>query len=167
METPQQQPYQSPVTPPPSMPQPMNKAWIIPAVVVAVLLGGYFTFAKYQSMWPFSSQVAMESPTPTPFSTRSPSLSPSVSQSPVNEWTAFNSKYFTLSFPVPVGFDVNDSQNYIAVAKGKYETYEIGSNNAFLTIQRFDQNFTKEKAIADARGLLKIVKESKITIDGS
>lgn len=153
--------------PQPVVPQSTHKVWVIPLVVVLVLVGGYFAFAKYRTMWPFSPQVAMESPTPTSSPVVSPSLSPSISQSPVSDWTTFNSKYFTLSFQVPAGFDVYDSQNYIAIAKGKYETYEIGSNNAFLTIQRFDQNFTKEKAIADARRLLKNVKESKITIDGS
>ena len=163
METPQQPPYQPPVIPQPVVPQSAHKVWAIPLVVVLVLAGGYFAFAKYQTLWPFSPQVAVESPTPT----ISLSPLPSVSQSTINDWTTFNSKYFNLSFKIPVGFEVSDSQNYIAVSKGKLQTSDIGSNNAFLSIERFNQNNTRDKAIAYARQLLKNKVESTITIDGA
>jgi hypothetical protein len=84
-----------------------------------------------------------------------------------DRWTTINSKYFTLSFSVPPDADVNDSQNYIGVSRGAFYENEIGSNNAFFSIARFDQYHTRDDAIAYARKLLKNQKESMITVDGS
>ena len=167
METPQQPQYQPSVAPQPVMPQSTHKAWVVPLVIVLILAGGYFALAKYQTLWPFSSQVAIESLTPSP--TISPSLSPNVSQSPVSDLQTFNSKYFNVSFKYPKGYEVYDSQNYIAVANGKYQTYQnevANGDNAFFQIQRFNQNYTKEQVLRNNAGL-ENPKLSKIFVDGS
>ena len=82
-------------------------------------------------------------------------------------WTDFSSKYFSLSFKVPPGYDVYDSPNYIAVAKGKYQTRDIGDDNAFFSIARFTGSYTKDKAVADLKLGLKNITNRSIVVDGS
>lgn len=151
------------------------KTWVFLFCVALVFIGGYFVFINYLPSQPFLSQneekdieqeVALPIETGGVVETIS-SQSLHDPQGQISEWTVFNSKYFNLSFEIPSRFDVYDSKNYIAVAEKKYEVSDIGSNNAFFSIRRFDRNFTKEKAIADARRLLKNIKESQITIDGA
>lgn len=49
-----------------------SKNWVIPTAIILVLLvGGYFVLAKTQNFWPFSSRVAVESGQ-TPTSTLTP-----------------------------------------------------------------------------------------------
>lgn len=167
MGTLQQPQYQPPVMPQPVVPQSTHKAWIILLVIFLALAGGYFAFAKYQSMWPFSPQVAIENSTPTP--AVNPSLSPNVSQIPISDLQTFNSKYFNVSFKYPQGYEVYDSQNYIAVAKGKYQTYQneiADGDNAFFQIKRFNQSYTKEQVLRK-NAWIENPKLSRISIDGS
>src|SRR3989344_338978 len=158
METPQQPPYQPPVMPHPIVPQSTHKVWAIPLVVVLVLVGGYFAFAEYQSM-----QQIEHMPESVSF------LFPSVLQSPVSDLQTFNSKYFNVSFKYSKGYEVYDSQNYIAVAKDKYQTYKnevANGDNAFFQIKRFNQNYTKEQILRN-NAWLENPKLSKIFIDDS
>lgn len=85
---------------------------------------------------------------------------------PHTSWKKFNSQYFTLSFDVPVGFEVSDLPNTIAVTKGKFVGNAIGSDNAFLRITRFNQYITLDGEIANARKNLLNQTESMVTIDG-
>ncbi|MCK9186224.1 hypothetical protein M0P48_02170 [Candidatus Gracilibacteria bacterium] len=169
-----------------------SKVWVF-ILVLLILAGGYFGFAKYKMLWPFSSEVTVENAwieeeitadgtiltkpavdedttlTTNPEKTTAvtPTTVPRVSQTSVNDFTTFNSKYFNLSFQIPADFEVNDGQNYIAVSKGKYERSDIGSDNAFFSLQRFDQYLTRNDSISYARKLLKNKVESTVTIDGS
>ena len=107
METPQQPQYQPPVMPQPITPQSVHKVWVISLVIVLVLVGGYFALAKYQSMWPFSPQVAMESPTPTV----SPSSSPSVSQNPTADWKTYTNIKYGFEFKYPSTWKIEYKTN--------------------------------------------------------
>jgi len=83
------------------------------------------------------------------------------------DWAPFKSSYFTLSFKVPSGFEVKEAQNYILVARSPYYTTDIGSDNAFLYIKRYDELKTRENMIASYKKSLKNWRESQVVIDGA
>lgn len=83
------------------------------------------------------------------------------------DWIPFESSYFTLSFKIPQGFEVKENQDHLLVAKSPYYTLDIGSDNAFLALTRYDENNTRERAIALYKKTLKNWEESSIVIDGS
>ncbi len=89
---------------------------------------------------------------------------------PINEtanWLPFKSSYFALSFKIPSGFEVKEGQNYILVAKSPYYTTDIGSDNAFLRLTRYNQNDTRKSKLAEYRKELKNLQESNTVVDGS
>jgi hypothetical protein len=83
------------------------------------------------------------------------------------DWLPFKSSYFTLSFKVPSGFEVKETQNHILVAKSPYYTREIGDDNSFLFLNRYDELNTRESMITSYKKSLKNWKESQVIIDGS
>lgn len=111
METPQQQPYQPPVMPQPIMPQSTHKDWVIPLVIILVLAGGYFAFAKYQSIWPFSPQIALESPTPNISSSPSPSATPD----PTVGWKTYQNMKMGFTYKYPS--ELTAGENYPVAVK--------------------------------------------------
>lgn len=113
METPQQPQYQSPVMPRPIMPQSTHKAWTISLVIVLLLVGGYFAFAKYQSMWPFSTQVAMKNPSPT--SIISVSSLPSITPDPIVGWKTYQNVKTGFAYRYPA--ELVASENYPVAVK--------------------------------------------------
>ncbi|MCC6934555.1 MAG: hypothetical protein IT406_02630 [Candidatus Yanofskybacteria bacterium] len=149
------------VPPPVMLPEPRrasSNVLLIVALAVLVLAA-----AVYVGMW-LRSDVPVETETPTP--------TPVVSASQIipSGWTRFNSRYFSLSFDVPPGYEVYDSQNVIAVSKGPYEIPDIGGTNAFFQIDRFTATYSKERAIANWN--LDPVKNASVTkgsivVDGS
>jgi hypothetical protein len=84
-----------------------------------------------------------------------------------DRWVPFQSAYFTLSFSTPSGFEVKDSKNYVAVAQSPYYTRDIGDDNAFMMLTRYDQYHTREGQLALYRKLLKNIQESQTIVDGS
>jgi len=83
------------------------------------------------------------------------------------DWLPFSSSYFTLSFKFPSGFEVKEAQNHILIAKSPYYTVDIGGNNSFLYLNRYDERNTRESMIAYYKKSLKNWKESQIIVDGS
>lgn len=81
--------------------------------------------------------------------------------------TSFKAKYFTLSFDLPTGFEVKEDKNYISVYKAPYATREIGDDNTFFTLTRYDKTNTKALKMAYYNELLSNQKKSKIVINGS
>jgi hypothetical protein len=79
---------------------------------------------------------------------------------------AFSSKYFTISFLFPSGFEVRDQQNSIRIAKAPFTDRDIGDDNAFFGLTRYSQYNTQETEPARYRKLLMNQKESTIMIDG-
>ena len=144
---------------------------IILVVVIVILLGavGYFVFIER------SKPVAQQSvPTPTqeintppkPSSSQSPISTPTATSETAN-WLPFKSSYFTLSFKVPPGFEVKEGQSFILVAKSPYYTRDIGDDNAFFSLTRYNQKNTRESELALYRKLLKNLQESNTIVDGS
>lgn len=83
------------------------------------------------------------------------------------DWLQFTSAYFTLSFKFPSGFEVRETKNQILIAKSPYYTRDIGDDNSFLYLNRYDENNTREGMIALYKKTLKNWKESQVIIDGS
>lgn len=81
--------------------------------------------------------------------------------------TPFHSAYFTLSFSIPSGFEVKEDKNYVAIAQSPYYTRDIGDDNAFMRLTRYDRYRTREGQIALYRKLLKNFQESHTMVDGS
>lgn len=142
MET--QQPNSEPVSPsvppmpssvPPDIHQTSSHALSIVLFAVLVLAGAVYAGMQF---YPWAS---VEEETPTP------SLAASTTPIVQDGWTRFNSRYFALSFDVPPGYEVYDSQNTIAISKGPYETPDIGGTNAFFQIDRFTASYPKERAM--------------------
>lgn len=79
----------------------------------------------------------------------------------------FTSAYFTLSFQLPAEFEVLEGQNFIRIAQSPYYTREIGDDNAFFSLMRYDQRNTYESVLALYRKLLHYQKETMTTVDGS
>ncbi len=82
------------------------------------------------------------------------------------DWKNFSSRYFTLSFKVPPGSVVTDGENSILVSRGPLEVYAIGSDNAFMHLQRY-VNAPQSQAEAEYRAVNRDVRASTITVDGS
>lgn len=85
----------------------------------------------------------------------------------IDNWVTFKSNFFTLSFKAPTGFDIKEAQNYILIAKSPYSTREIGDDNAFFRLTRFDKYNTYDSVLAEYRKMLKNKQESTVSIDGS
>lgn len=83
------------------------------------------------------------------------------------DWLPFKSSYFTLSFKIPSGFEVKEAQNHILIAKSPYYTVDIGGDNSFLYLIRYDERNTRESILASYKKSLKNWKESQVIIDGS
>lgn len=81
--------------------------------------------------------------------------------------TSFKSSYFTLSFDLPTGFEVKEDKNHIFVYKAPYATREIGDDNTFFKLTRYDKTNTKASKTAYYDELLSNQKTSKIVLDGS
>lgn len=79
----------------------------------------------------------------------------------------FSSENFTLSFVLPSGFDVRDRPNSIRIARTPFVDREIGDDNAFFGITRYNQYNTMESELARYRKLLLDLKESANVIDGT
>ncbi len=90
-----------------------------------------------------------------------------VSNDVTSNWLPFKSSFFTLSFKTPSGFEVREDKNNILVAKSPYLTTDIGSDNAFFRLTRYDSNNTRESKLALYRKLLKNKQESTVSVDGS
>ena len=82
-------------------------------------------------------------------------------------WMPFTSTFFTLSFSIPSGFEVKESKNHVVIAQSPYYTRDIGDNNAFMTLTRYDQYNTRESQVALYRKLIKNIQESHTMVDGS
>ncbi|MFH1457433.1 MAG: thrombospondin type 3 repeat-containing protein [Patescibacteria group bacterium] len=82
-------------------------------------------------------------------------------------WLPLKSNYFTLSFKIPSGFEFKEGQNYILVAKSPYYTRDIGDDNAFFRLTRYNEYETRESRLVLYRNLLKNIQESIIVIDNS
>lgn len=163
--------------------QPKTLLWVLLAVTLtAIIVGGavYVWQQKKQkqsnlSQQEFSGQAdalptasdatLSTNPTTMPVGISVPTLSPEAPPVPSAsiQVERFNSKYFNLSFDVPSGFEVFDSQNLISISKGKNDDFK---DSTFLSIDRFDKQFTKEQSIAETFRLFKNRKESKVSIDG-
>ena len=132
----------------------LNKKFII-TFVVLILLGT----GAYAGIWYWQNQQLAQEVAPT-FTPRADETA---------DWKTFNSKYFNISFEYPNGYEVYDSQNYIAVAKDKYQTYQnevANGDNAFFQIRRFSQNYTKEQILQN-KAWLENPALLKISVDGS
>jgi hypothetical protein len=68
---------------------------------------------------------------------------------------------------LPADFEVRDRQNSIRIAKAPFYDREIGDDNAFFGLTRYNQYNTQESETARYRKLLKDLRESTIVIDGS
>lgn len=135
------------------------------ALPVFLIFIGYLVFATLAGWWPWNIKVATNPvPTPTPTSVVTPTQTTAVIPpfSPVDTPEVFNSRYFNLSFTYPKGYAIYDSEGEIAVAKDKYQQLEIGRDNAFLRISRFEGSFTYKTASQKKKGEA----ESIVTIDG-
>jgi len=84
----------------------------------------------------------------------------------ITSWQNFSSKYFTLSFKIPSDFEVKESNNYIKIAKKPFIKSDLGTDNAFLNVIRYDANITKANQIEQYRKQLKDVQETNILVDG-
>lgn len=155
------------------------KIFIIILMLVALLAVGYLVFfpkSKKTIQQPASSPALNQ----TQDTTKRPVASSAVSsktqetnqpaeivKSEMDNWLSFSSSYFTLSFKVPTGFEVKDSQNRILVAKSPYYTREIGDDNAFFSLIRYNKYDTRTSKLASYRKLLKNLQESTVVVDGS
>lgn len=86
---------------------------------------------------------------------------------PPSKGLPFSSAFFTLSFVLPTGFEVQDTQNSIRIAKAPFIDRAIGDDSAFFGLMRYSQYSTQESETARYRKLLRNHKESTIVIDGS
>jgi hypothetical protein len=84
-----------------------------------------------------------------------------------SDWRLFKSSFFTLSFKIPNGFEVKEDANQILIAQTPYYTREIGDDNSFFNLIRYNKDDTKENKLSLCRKLLKNKQESNITIDNS
>ncbi len=116
-----------------------------------------------RAQWPASSLQ----PTSNGASSAQNGASQSSGQNNSDRWQSFRSAYFTLSFDIPLGFEVRDQKNTIAIAKSPYYTRDTGDDNAFFRLTRYDQYHTRESQIALYRKLLKNLQESSTITDGA
>lgn len=79
----------------------------------------------------------------------------------------FSSKFFTLSFDLPQGFEVKDGENMIRIAKAPFYSREIGDDNSFFRLRRFNEYDSRQDVESLYRELLQNQKETTVTIDGS
>lgn len=80
---------------------------------------------------------------------------------------SFASSYLTLSFKLPQGFEIKEDKNHVAVAQSPYYTRDIGDDNAFMRLTRYDQYHTRGSQLALYRKLLKNIQETQTIVDGS
>lgn len=131
------------------------------AVLFVVAIVGIVFAPKTDTIPDYTPSVALRS--------SSPSISSALSSKSTSSTVAlpgeFHSSYFTLSFELPEGFEVRESQNSIAIYKPPYKSREIGDSNAFLMLKRYVQN-TKAAQSGLYRKLLKEPSETTVTVDG-
>lgn len=85
------------------------------------------------------------------------------------EWIPFSSSYFNLSFRIPEGFEVVEDPIGIRIAKSPYTDKEIGGDNAFFYLRRYEEEFMwgREDVEAYFREGLQSVREYTVTIDNT
>lgn len=131
--------------------------FLIAIIIILAGIGGYYFLKK-----PGEATI---NPTPTPTKitrTATPTLTAEIAN-----WLPFKSSFFTLSFKIPSSFEVKEGQNYILVAKSPYYTREIGDDNAFFRLTRYNSNHTRESQLVSYRKLLKNIQESTVAVDNS
>jgi hypothetical protein len=149
---------------------------IIYGIVIVVLIGTVVYFAVRKKSEPIAQQPTLaptqevQTPSPVTTPTLNPSPTPTPIQPPINEtanWLTFKSSFFTLSFKTPSGFEVKEGQNYILVAKSPFFTTDIGSDNAFFRLTRYNSDNTRESRLTLYRKLLTNIQESMVIVDNS
>ncbi len=81
-------------------------------------------------------------------------------------WKTFSSKYFTLSFKVPLGFEVSESENTILIAKGQV-IQGLAQDNVFFSVTRYIGTTTQASSMENFRKNHSNIKTSVIVVDGT
>ncbi|MDP2642240.1 MAG: hypothetical protein Q8P62_00150 [Candidatus Peregrinibacteria bacterium] len=120
-----------------------GKFWVI-AFLVLVIAGGYFGFAKYQMLWPFSPRMVVENPvTTTPITSI---VNPIVATKVSGALTTLNSKLVNLSFKYPAEANYKE-ENLQATYGIKYTGKQINfsdSNEKYPDFDATSIDFTAE-----------------------
>ncbi len=78
----------------------------------------------------------------------------------------FKSAYSTLTFVLPTGFDVIDTDGSLVIAKAPYTQNDSGSSNAFFVLNKYTDKETKDVREATYRRLIRNLAESTVKVDG-
>ncbi len=159
----------TPVTPP-------NIRWGLVLGVLGIALIAYAASAYFGSLWPFTPKIvacteeAKICPDGTAVGRTGPNcefaVCPSATPDSTSGWTDFSSKYFTLSFKVPAGVEVLDTQDAIDIAYGTPDS-GMGYGNIFMGVYRYIGGVTKESAIASFKSTYANIAMSTVVMDGS
>lgn len=82
-------------------------------------------------------------------------------------WQNFSSKYFTLSFKIPPGFEVVENNFHLMISKKPYEKFTLAEDTAFFYLTRYGTTYSKEGIQNSTKDLLSNTIVSDIVIDGT
>lgn len=84
----------------------------------------------------------------------------------ISDWQNFSSKFFTLSFKYPKGFEVKEGQDYILVSKSPFEKISLSQDTGFMHLTRYGTTYSQGDQITNYRRTMKDIKESETSVDG-